>query len=407
MNGNFDPFVSKAFSLLKYLHSKHGFSLVRPGLVHLNDPREYWALNKNDPHYQLIRVSGKKASSFQSEAQRIKLVIQYFGKDIGRIPAFLDIHVSDETYDQSFEEYDYMNIDSEFHNGVDVSGIYPDIYSSLKDKAEANTIRYAAKEAINYRKEKVKEFYELKSCGFTYGIIVLCFIIYLIEVLLARNYDDACAYIIMGADYKTFTLGLRQFYRLFTNAFLHGSFLHLISNMYSLFVVGHTLERFLGKAKYLFLLFTSILIASLTQGIMTENSLLLGMSGGIYGLFTFLLMELGRKGQLKIRVLLPTILLNLYLNFLSTTAWLAHIGGIIAGMIVFLIYSKSNKIIPIATLVIVITFMIYRYATLKTINPFYQATDLEVANIYYQWGLKDYSMKLVARLLDVYQKFGG
>ena len=118
-------------------------------------------------------------------------------------------------------------------------------------------------------------------------------------------------------------------------------------------------------------------------------------------------MELGRKGQLKIRVLLPTILLNLYLNFLSTTAWLAHIGGIIAGMIVFLIYSKNNKIIPIATLVIVITFMIYRYATLKTINPFYQATDLEVANIYYQWGLKDYSMKLVARLLDVYQKFGG
>ena len=76
-------------------------------------------------------------------------------------------------------------------------------------------------------------------------------------------------------------------------------------------------------------------------------------------------------------------------------------------MLVFLILNNEKKILPVSVLIIVIVFMVYRYLTMKTINPFYQATDLEVANIYYQWGFKDYSMKLVARLLEVYQKFGG
>ena len=175
-----------------------------------------------------------------------------------------------------------MNIEEEFHNGVDVSGIYPDIYSALRDRQDEEeqkaAARRALKEQLEHHKERLQENYSVQNCAITYGIIILCFVIYLIEVLLSRNYDDACAYIIMGADYKTFTLGLRQYYRLFTNAFLHGSFLHLISNMYSLFVIGHSMERLLMKRKYIFLLFTSILIASLTQGIMTENSLLLGMS---------------------------------------------------------------------------------------------------------------------------------
>ena len=411
MNDNHDPFVRKAFSLLKHLHLRYGFSLIRPKSDNLNDPHEYWALNENDPYYQLIRITSKKASAFKSEQLRIRLVNEHVRREIGKIPSFLDIHVSDEAYDPSFEEYDYMNIEEEFHNGVDVSGIYPDIYSALRDRQDEEeqkaAARRALKEQLEHHKERLQENYSVQNCAITYGIIILCFVIYLIEVLLSRNYDDACAYIIMGADYKTFTLGLRQYYRLFTNAFLHGSFLHLISNMYSLFVIGHSMERLLMKRKYIFLLFTSILIASLTQGIMTENSLLLGMSGGIYGLFTYLLMHLHKTGRLQFRALIPTIILNVYLNFLSTTAWLAHIGGIVAGMLVFLILNNEKKILPVSVLIIVIVFMMYRYLTMKTINPFYQATDLEVANIYYQWGFKDYSMKLVARLLEVYQKFGG
>ena len=60
MNDNHDPFVRKAFSLLKHLHLRYGFSLIRPKSDNLNDPHEYWALNENDPYYQLIRITSKK-----------------------------------------------------------------------------------------------------------------------------------------------------------------------------------------------------------------------------------------------------------------------------------------------------------------------------------------------------------
>ena len=407
MNRNYDPFVTKAFSLLKHLHLKYGFSLIKPKIGRQNDLDEYWIMNENDPHYQLIRITSKKASDFKLEEQRIRLINEVVGRQIGKVPSFLDIHVTEEAYEPSFEEYDYMNLEYEFHNGVDVHEFYPEIYTALRDKIEANTVGYAAREGIEFKKERSRQYTSFKACYVTYILMIICIILYIGEVILTRRYDDASAYIIMGADYKTFTLGLKQYYRLFTCAFLHGSFIHILSNMYSLFIVGHTVERILGKAKYIFLLSVSILISSLSQGIMTDNSLLLGMSGGIYGLFTYLLMFFGKHGQLRMSVLLPTILLNVYLNFLSSTAWIAHIGGIIAGMIVFMICNNKDRKAPIALLCIVVVFMLYRYLTIKTINPFYIANDMEVANIYYEWGLKDYSVKLVNRLLEVYQKFGG
>ena len=408
MNRNYDPFVTKVFSLLKHLHMKYGFSLVNSEIPRYVAMNEYWIKNPNDPNYQLMRITNKTASEFRNEEHRIRMIIENYNREMGKQISFLDIHVCDAAYDPSLEEFDHLNIEYEFYNGVDVHEIYPEIYSALKDKDEANTVGYAIKEGFALRRAKrKKEYTAFKTCPITYIVIIICFIVYLFEALLIRRYDNASAYIILGADYKTFTLGLKQYYRLFTCAFLHGSFLHLISNMYSLFVVGHSVERILGRKKYALLLGVSILISSLTQGIMTENSLLIGMSGGVYGLFTYLLMWLASKGQLRIGVLLPTILLNVYLNFLSTTAWLAHIGGIVAGMIIFQVCNSNQKAAPISMLMVVIVFMLFKYLTLKQINPFFQATDMEVANIYYQWGLKDYSLDLMARLLKVYSIYGG
>ena len=41
-----------------------------------------------------------------------------------------------------------------------------------------------------------------------------------------------------------------EWWRLFTSAFLHGGFLHILFNMYILFIVGAPLERLMGHLRY-------------------------------------------------------------------------------------------------------------------------------------------------------------
>ena len=92
------------------------------------------------------------------------------------------------------------------------------------------------------------------------------------------------SYIALGADYKMFTLGLRQFWRLLTTMFLHGSLNHLFMNMISLMTLGTLFETKYGHWKMLFTVLFCALIGSLTNGILTGNGLTVGISGGLYGL---------------------------------------------------------------------------------------------------------------------------
>ena len=408
MDNQADFSITKIYELIRFFHMNHGYAIPGPPFNDtLRYPHEYWIFKVGDPNYQLIRVTSSKASASVYEEKRIEAKRNYMYRRFGFTPKFLDIHVSNEEYDPSYEKYDYSNIDYNFHNGVDLEPFYPGIYSAISKDKQVNDVKYLFSEGVKIRKAVVKKRFNFKTIPITFSLIGICIIVYFVEMILTARYSDASAYIIMGADYKTFTLGLKQYYRLITNAFLHGSLLHLISNMISLFYAGKYVENLMSRTKYVILLLVSILVASLTQGIMTENSLLLGMSGGIYGIFTYLMISIISSGAASLSNFIPTILVNVYLNFLSRTAWLAHLGGAVAGLVMFMIYNRKDKRGPFALLVVMICFMIYRYLSIKTINPFYQATDMEVANIYYEWGLKDYSVKLIARLLEVYKKFGG
>ena len=55
----------------------------------------------------------------------------------------------------------------------------------------------------------------------TYIIMGICIFVYLLSLLLGTKYDKSSVYVVLGADYMTFTLGLKQLYRLFTCVFVH------------------------------------------------------------------------------------------------------------------------------------------------------------------------------------------
>jgi membrane associated rhomboid family serine protease len=142
-----------------------------------------------------------------------------------------------------------------------------------------------------------------------------------------------------GTQHATGGIADGQYYRLLTSMFLHeppsvggAFFLHILFNMWALFVVGPPLEALLGRIRFVALyLLTGLAGSALAYVLTAPNVPELGASGAIFGLFGALLV-VGRRLRLNIQPIALTIGLNLVLTFsMSGISWQAHIGGLVAG----------------------------------------------------------------------------
>jgi membrane associated rhomboid family serine protease len=89
------------------------------------------------------------------------------------------------------------------------------------------------------------------------------------------------------------TQGLLDYLPFLTNMFLHGGWLHLILNMWTLYLFGPAVEDRLGSGRYLAFYLICGLVASFTHAIFNPNSAVpaLGASGAISGVLgSFILM---------------------------------------------------------------------------------------------------------------------
>ncbi|MEU4653477.1 rhomboid family intramembrane serine protease [Streptomyces sp. NPDC023723] len=127
-----------------------------------------------------------------------------------------------------------------------------------------------------------------------------------------------------------------QWYRLLTSMFLHGSYIHIAFNMLSLWWIGGPLEAALGRARYLALYAVSGLAGSaLTYLIAEPNQPSLGASGAIFGLFGATAVLMRRLNQ-DMRPVIALLAINLIFTFSPgfNIAWQAHIGGLVAGVVI-------------------------------------------------------------------------
>lgn len=133
-------------------------------------------------------------------------------------------------------------------------------------------------------------------------------------------------------------------WQMLTAAFLHGSWLHLLFNMYTLYIFGQVLEPMLGRARFLALYLIAAFGGSVAVLLFSDPaSTVVGASGAIYGLmgaYFVLLRAIGeRSGQLT-----GLIAINLIFSFISPgISWQAHIGGLLVGAAVAAIYSATRK----------------------------------------------------------------
>ena len=133
-------------------------------------------------------------------------------------------------------------------------------------------------------------------------------------------------------------------WRFLTSAFEHDTFsalpLHILFNMYALWVVGQYLEPLLGRVRFAVLYLVSaiggsvgllMLAAPSTQLGSSWDTHALGASGAVFGMFLALLLlnrHLGRSSA-GIAVI---ILVNFAYGFIAPNiAWQAHLGGALTG----------------------------------------------------------------------------
>jgi rhomboid protease GluP len=181
-----------------------------------------------------------------------------------------------------------------------------------------------------------------------------------------ENYEVLRAF---GAKYNSL-INAGEWWRLVTPVFIHIGWLHLLVNMYSLFMLGPYVERLYGSARFVFFwivtgiagVAASYFASSMggKPGIMGRflfrggDGPSAGASGALFGLVGVLFVfgikyrhELpdGFKRAFGLGML-PTILINLFIGY--TIPFIdnaAHLGGLAAGMLfaLFLDYKRPGE----------------------------------------------------------------
>ena len=107
-----------------------------------------------------------------------------------------------------------------------------------------------------------------------------------------------------------------DYWRLVTSGFLHSGPIHILFNMYLLWLLGNLLEPTLGSGRFAALFFTALLWGAFGALVATPNGLTVGASGAVFGLMGAAAVEQRARGinpfKTDIGVL---ILLNLVLSF--------------------------------------------------------------------------------------------
>jgi rhomboid protease GluP len=156
--------------------------------------------------------------------------------------------------------------------------------------------------------------------------------------------DDPFVMIRLGGLVPDRVLG-GEVWRVVSSAFLHSGLMHFLLNTYVLYVVGTTLERIVGSARFLLAYTLSVLAASGASLVFSDAGLTVGASGGVFGLFgveavvVFLRPELlpEEVRARHMRNVVINLLINVANSFRPNIAMAAHFGGGLAGALVGLV----------------------------------------------------------------------
>ena len=126
--------------------------------------------------------------------------------------------------------------------------------------------------------------------------------------------------------------------------------LHLVFNMYFLYLAGPFVERLYGRWTFLALYLLFAVGASLTSFAFSSAPLAVGASGAIFGLFGLLVAAerlhhpvLDRQSRGFLGQLTGLVVFNLLLGFIIPNVDnMAHIGGLVTGLVMGFLFAPTR-----------------------------------------------------------------
>ena len=197
----------------------------------------------------------------------------------------------------------------------------------------------------------------------TYGLIALNVLVFFMEMSQGEPFIRQWAVV----PRQLVANPAEEIPTILTSMFMHAGWMHLLGNMLFLWIFGDNVEARLGRAKYLGFYLVCGIVATLAQVAVSSGSSIpnLGASGAISGVLGAYLI-LFPQGRVRVlmrggTVTMPAlvviglwIILQLVNGIGSITqssqtggvAYMAHIGGFLAGMaLAYLLTGKSLRIL--------------------------------------------------------------
>jgi membrane associated rhomboid family serine protease len=136
-----------------------------------------------------------------------------------------------------------------------------------------------------------------------------------------------------------------EWYRLLTSGFLHASVFHIGFNMFALYFLGRILEPGIGTARFVGIYFASLFAGSLGAIVLSPDTLTIGASGAIFGIFGATFVIARHRG---IAGLASSVGIILVLNLLYTVgrpeiSLGGHVGGLVGGLLCALVIVAGER----------------------------------------------------------------
>ena len=303
-----------------------------------------------------VKDDGKYAviiSKSYEEEENLKIAEDYL-KSLGKSYSLHNI-ILYKSYDRDEKKDEDFSIDENCHRViVDVQK-----REVLKSDRSSEPLAKILEFLLKKKEEPKVPWYKRLRCGKVTGILIglniLAFLVCLIVATALgagffRNIVEMNPQILywMGAKHNNAIIFHGEYYRLVTSMFLHGGIVHLLFNMYALYILGDFIERIYGAKKYLAIYFVSGIVASIFS-LYFSPVMGVGASGAIFGLLgaalVFAYNEKDRIGKVLVTNIIVIILLNVFIGLsMSNIDIYAHFGGFIAGAILGLFF-HNYKII--------------------------------------------------------------
>ena len=335
-------------NLINYFITEENY---KPMIIHgIND--EIW-LENLDNNYKIVRIvshhiHNKEQLNFD-KFKLSKIVKQVKRKTLSFKVKVLSIYTDIE--DEKILNNDDVLITKEKDiNNPKLVSAFPDIVEKTNRKEDGLEYFIKVTDNINKKNEKrnkiAEKIFSYKQPIVTYIIMAICIILFILMELSGGS-TNSQTLLKYGANLDVLVKN-GEYYRLFTCIFLHIGIMHLLCNMYSLYIIGREVENLFGKIKYIIIFILSGIFGSIMSLAFTHNTISAGASGAIFGLLGALL-YFGMHyrtylGEAIKRSIIPILVVNLIIGFFAEGIDLAaHIGGLVGGILLAMMVGVPDK----------------------------------------------------------------